>query len=213
MIRVYKSTKIPLSLCKQNSWAEEDVIRQLCSDQHGKCYLCERKLTTDFQVEHCKSRINHPELMFAWSNLFWCCGYCNGKKSGTFDNLLNPSEANIEELIKQTFDFPTTKVIFESRESSSPIEGTIVLLDRIFNGSGKFRTIREQQFYDYAKSRILFFQKIILDWLSNPSDELYESIKEQLSIDSEFLGFKYWIIQSNALLFGTFGESIEWNRR
>lgn len=214
MIRIYKHPDAPKSLTKQTSWSEEDVIIQLKSDQHGKCYLCERTMVTDFQVEHYMSRTNYPALKFAWKNLFWGCSYCNGKKSDSYDNILDPTKENIEDLIEHTFDFPNSKVVFKSTSTptAAPVESTIELLGKIFNGSGKIRKIREQQFYDYAKSRITSFQNVVLAWLDSPTEEIKNVILEQLSIESEFLGFKYWIIRSNKRLFEAFGGNIKWNK-
>lgn len=214
MIRIYKHPDVPASLSKQTSWSNEDVVCQLKSDQHEKCYLCERKLVTDFQVEHHKSRTNHPDLSFAWHNLFWGCSYCNGKKSASYDNLLDPTKENVEDLIKQVFDFPNSKVVFKSTSFpiTPSIASTMDLLDKIFNGSGKIRKMREQQFYDYAKSRITSFQGMVLAWLNKPTEEIKNAIMEQLSIESEILGFKYWIIKSNDRLLDSFGKSIKWNK-
>lgn len=214
MIRVYKHDEVPSSLTKQTSWSEEDVIDQLKTDQYGKCYLCERIQVTDFQVEHHKSRNNYPALKYEWKNLFWSCSYCNGKKLSSFDDLLNPIDDNIEELIEQSFDFPNSKVVFASAGlHSKQIDATIELLYRIFNGTNKFRKIREQQFYDYAMSKITSFQKMVISWLENKNKEFYNSIIQELDITSEFLGFKYWIIKSNELLFETFGDYIKWNKQ
>ena len=215
MIKIYKHFDSPKSLSKKVSWTEEDVIEQLKSDQRAKCYLCERIQTTDFQVEHHKSRSNYDNLKFTWSNLLWCCNYCNGKKSSFYDNLLNPIEENIEDLIQQTFDFPNAKVIFTNTtgNASEEIDSTISLLNRIFNGSTGIRKIREQRFYDYALSKITAFQETVISWLITPTVEIQNSIMEQLNIDSEFLGFKYWIIKSNNTLLKTFGQNIVWNKR
>ncbi len=105
MIRVYKSPNAPRSLSTTQAYNGEDVLRQLESDHYKKCYLCERSLSTDFQVEHLKSQKNHPDLRQDWNNLFWSCGYCNGKKGNDFNNLLDPSVVNIEEEIKQVLNF------------------------------------------------------------------------------------------------------------
>ena len=214
MIRVFKNYDAPQSLAKQTSWDSKDVIDQLQTDQHGKCYLCERVQITDFQVEHLISRDNSSELTYEWTNLFWSCSYCNGKKSSSFDNLLNPASENIEDLIYQSFDFPNAKAVFTSiGTSSEQTASTILLLGRIFNGTKRLRTIREQRFYDYAMSKITSFQKMVTDWLNDNSKENKDAIIEELDIKSEFLGFKYWIIKSNELLFRTFGDYITWNKQ
>lgn len=214
MIRVYKHNKVPDSLAKKNSWTEEDVINQLQTDQHSKCYLCERVQITDFQVEHHKSRHNFPDLTYEWSNLFWACSYCNGKKLSSFDNLLNPVEHNIEDLIYQSFDFPNAKVVFSAIVAPTvQVTSTMTILERIFNGTKKIRTKREQRFYDYALSKITSFQNMATAWLDDNSKENEDAIIKELNIESEFLGFKYWIIKSNESLLGTFGKHIIWDKQ
>lgn len=213
MIRIYKHPIVPSSLLLRKSWNEEDVIGQLQSDQNCKCYICERIQVTDFQVEHHRSRTNHPTLTFEWSNLFWASSYCNAKKSSSFDNLLNPVENNIEDIIHQSFDFLNSKAVFSNTEAETEgTEETIAFLTRVFNGTNGLRTIREQRLYDYAISKITSFQKMVINWLSNSNDETQNAIIEELDIKSEFLGFKYWIIKSNETLFSTFRDYIRWHK-
>lgn len=80
MIRVYKSSDSPNSLSTTKKYDGEDVKQQLEKDHHKKCYLCERELCTDFEIEHLKSQENYPELRQDWKNLLWSCSYCNNKK-------------------------------------------------------------------------------------------------------------------------------------
>ncbi|MDE5880717.1 MAG: HNH endonuclease [Muribaculaceae bacterium] len=214
MIRIFKHPVVPQSLVGQVSWNGNDVNSQLMSDQHCKCYLCERRLVTDFQVEHLKCRKNHSYLAYVWDNLFWSCDYCNKKKSDSFDNILNPTENDIENLIYQKFDFPKSFAEFRYEGPySDKGETTIQLLSKIFNGSHRMRTIREQQIYDYAKSRITSFQEMVLSWMKNNSEAERSAIIEELDINSEFLGFKYWIIRSNSKLLYEFGNYIVWNKK
>lgn len=214
MIRIYKHHEAPSSLARRSSWTGEDVVGQLKDDQHSKCYLCERVQVTDYQVEHFKSRTNFPQFTYEWTNLFWTCSYCNGKKSSSFDNLLNPVNENIEDIICQTPDFPNGKALFTNTTVATPqVELTIELLAKVFNGSHGLRTIREQQFYNYAMSRITAFQEKTLSWLKTKSKESETAIIEELDIKSEFLGFKYWIIKSNESLFKAFNECMIWHRQ
>lgn len=189
MIRIKKNIDPPSSLAKHGSFSADDVIQQLKADQFGKCYICERSLITDFQVDHHKSQHHFPELTYHWTNLFWICSYCNSKKSSFFDNILSPIEHNIEDLIYQHFDFPNSKVLFtDNGLSTENLDSTISLLNKIFNGSNLRRNLREQLFYNYAKSKITSFQDIIISWLNNESEESQNAIIDQLNIKSEFLG-------------------------
>ena len=99
MIRVHKSPQAPSSLLSTSNYDGEDVKRLLNEDQHSKCYICERHRVTDFEIEHYKSQKYYSDLIRVWDNLFMGCGYCNRKKSNKFDNILNPIDNNIEDII------------------------------------------------------------------------------------------------------------------
>ena len=51
MIKGYKSDKAPEKLAEAGYTCDE-VKQAILNDQKDKCYLCERKVTTDYQVEH-----------------------------------------------------------------------------------------------------------------------------------------------------------------
>lgn len=114
MIREEKSMTVPYSLSESQRYDGEDVKSQLLEDHHGKCYICERRLVTDFEIEHFKSKTNYPELIQDWRNLFLVCRYCNGKKSDSFDNNVYPLDVNIEEEIEQRIDFRCNRASFRT---------------------------------------------------------------------------------------------------
>ena len=213
MIRVAKTNTVPRSLLLTKSYDGEDVKRQLFTDQHGKCYLCERKVTTDFQIEHLKSQENYPMLKNEWTNLLLSCDYCNPKKGNRFDVILNPLECNIEEMIEQYIDFNSKTVIFESEIDSEQVRKTISLLNLIFNGSSKLKKFKESRFYEEVEGIInRFIQKINIYKL-NPSPFYEKVIRQELSMDRELLGFKYWIVKNDAVLSETFANDIIWNKQ
>lgn len=88
MVKIKRSFPPPPSLKEEakkisGSYSEPDVIRQLISDFHNKCYICEMKDLQDPEVEHLLPHKNgkYPERKFDWENLFWSCGHCNGVKN------------------------------------------------------------------------------------------------------------------------------------
>ena len=213
MIRVSKSNNIPGSLQTTKSYNAEDTVLQLSKDSHKKCYLCERKRDTDFNVEHYKSRENDPNLAQKWTNLFFACSNCNGKKKHSFDEILNPLTENIEEIIEQKMDFSNNKALFSVNSFPSPCaDKTIELLDRIYNGTKRIRTYKDEQLYNYSKMVVNNFQSVIIKYLLSPTEELKKAIQEELLIDKELLGFKYWIIKNNEELFSEFENDMIWNR-
>lgn len=212
MIRQNKDSNVPKSLSTTKSYGRDDVQRQLMEDQHKKCYICERTLTTDFEIEHLKSQSNHKELTQEWNNLFMSCGYCNRKKSSDYDEIVNPLTIDVEDVIQQELDFPNKKAKFTSLTADTSVEKTIELLNVIYNGTRKCRKFREEQFIEEIISIVSSFCKMTLDYLANPNEENRKAIIDDLSIDQEALGFKYLIIKSESKLEKTFANYIVWNK-
>jgi hypothetical protein len=214
MIRVAKSIVAPQSLqvVGNTRHDHQDVQKQLIEDHNEKCYVCERKCVTDYEIEHLKSSTNNPELKTSWDNLFFSCKYCNGKKLHYFDNILNPSLHNVEEII--LCNLATTKsVSFSSNELENPqIAQTIALLSRIFNGTGKIRLIREERFYEYFLSRLNNFYSSLDKYLTEKTAENKAILIEELGIKKEFLAFKYHILKQREDLFAEFAPYMLWNR-
>lgn len=212
MIQLQKTTTAPASLANKDKYYGEDVIDLLAKDHYDKCYICERQLTTDFQVEHLHSQKHYPNEKYNWENLFFVCSYCNGKKSANFDGIVNPTKEAIEEKIVQKLNYRDNKADFIRNDTSKAIEQTIILLKRIFNGKNAIRKVREEKFFKEFISKMNNFEKAINDYLSAPTPETKEVIRELLSIEQEFLGFKYWIIKDNPTLFREFSNNIIWNK-
>ncbi len=55
MIRVFKREEEPKTLKTTKAYDGDDVQKALRCDQHSKCYLCERKLGTDYVIDHFNS--------------------------------------------------------------------------------------------------------------------------------------------------------------
>jgi len=104
MIREKKNATPPSSLQAKKKYDGQDVIDQLIADHNGKCYLCELKVRQHYEVEHLKSKENYENLRYEWTNLFLSDGYCNPKKGNRFDDILNPNDNNIEDIIEQRID-------------------------------------------------------------------------------------------------------------
>jgi hypothetical protein len=88
----------------------------------------------------------------------------------------------------------------------------------LFNGKiDGLRNQKEQRFFDRLIRELASFNKAIDGYLYDDNvteREKYRSyIEEQLSIRSEYLAFKYYIIQSNATLKEAFGHLTVWNKR
>ena len=211
MIRERKIGIIPSSLLTTSQYDGEDVKVQLLEDQHEKCYICERKLGTDFEIEHFKSKNNYPELRQEWTNLFLACGYCNKKKSSSFDDNLYPLDTNIENEIEQRIDFSRNKASFTTSVDDDPHQNTVRMLHVFYNGKQKMRVIKEERFFDEAKQKMNRFLEKVNTFLMEPTPANRALVTAELSIEQEMLGFKYWVIRDNHLE-TEFKNEIVWNK-
>ena len=215
MIREYKHNSVPASLAAQNKYDGPDVLNQLFADQHDKCYLCELRVRQFYEVEHFKSQEHFPELKYDWTNLLLSDKYCNGKKKDNFDDILNPFHVNIEEIIEQRIDSINRTAFFVSSDTSRQTQQTIRLLQRIFNGTyfPKLRNRREEMFYKEVEQRFNAFNKLVLDYLTNPTPQTEGAVRDELAIGKELLGFKYWVVKDTPKLLAIFANDIIWNKQ
>lgn len=211
MIRVRKSENVPSSLLTTSQYDGEDVKAQLLEDQHEKCYICERKLGTDFEIEHLRSQEKYSKLQKEWSNLFMACGYCNRKKSSSFDDNLYPLDTNIEDEIEQRIDFSSNKASFVTTINDVTHQNTVRMLHVFYNGKKKMRVIKEERFFDEAKQKMNRFLEKVNTFLMEPTPANRALVAAELSIQQEMLGFKYWVIRDNHLE-AEFKDEIVWNK-
>jgi hypothetical protein len=210
MIRIRKSSVAPAELASKG-YGANSVQVAILTDQDDKCYLCERKRSTDFQVDHLQSRNNCPEKENCWDNLFIACGYCNLKKSNNFDDICNPSQMDIECEITQKIDFSTNRVLFKARTTNGSLDRTAELLSRLYNGTRPgLRTTREERFYNEFIQQMNVFQQAVLRYMEQGDNEA--EIKQLLDVKAENLGFKYSILAETPALMSKFKDSIKWNR-
>lgn len=131
-----------------------------------------------------------------------------------YDKILNPLTVNIEDEIEQTIDYANKKAEFAvSGNSTASHDETIKLLERVFNGTNKLRKIKEERFFEYFVSVMNRFQALAGLYLEAPTSQNEKAVRDELGIDKEFLGFKYWVIKSNVQLTATFANDIIWNKK
>lgn len=210
MIRVRKSQEEPKEL--KTAYNADSVCKQILEDQNDKCYLCERIVTTNYQIEHLQSQSNRSDLRKDWNNLFIACQYCNGRKSNKGDDIVHPSTVNAEELMKQHNDFPAKKVRFMPQSNDHAVVQTASLLSRLYNGKSLIRNHKEERFYEEYLRKLNVFQHAVNQYLTTHNEDYKKAIIELLHINSELLGFKYHIIKENAALYKEFGCYTIWNK-
>ncbi len=210
MIRVYKSPNSPISLEKQTGeqYNNEDVKDQLVKDQHCKCYLCEQNTGKDFEIEHLTPQNSDINRIKEWNNLLLSCPYCNRKKSDRF-NIINPILKNIEDIIEQRI--VENHISLSSSEEDHETNQTVILLNRIYNGTNNIRATKSELLFKDVQREINLFMGWLLNYKQNPSPENKGILTDSLKVDKEFLGFKYWIIKDSGLE-PYLKDVIQWNK-
>lgn len=211
MIKVYKSEKAPARLYEAGYGCDE-VKQAILDDQKDKCYLCERKVTTDYQVEHIASRTYNADKENEWKNLFIACNYCNDRKKHYYDDIPQPDELEFENVVEQTVDLNAQKVVFNTDVNDSQVRKLIVLLGKLFNGKGFCRNLMEKRFWDDFMTSYSSFLRRVAAYRRNPTDDNKKVVIADLGIEQPALGFKYAFLKSDKDLWSIFGAYCKWNR-
>lgn len=212
MIKVYKRPDEPSTLATRG-YKDDEVKMAILEDQHDKCYLCERKMSTDYQVEHVVSQSGDEKKINEWGNLFMSCNYCNDRKKHLFDDIPLPNSLCFEELIDQQYDAVKAKVNFVTASKDASLLNLIKLLDRLYNGKEPKlgRNLMEKRFWTEFVSSYVGFMRRVTEYVSNPSEENRQKVIDDLKIESTILGFKYSYIKSDPDLREEFKEQLKWN--
>ena len=113
MVKIERSYPAPPSLAAEEErggvdYRGEDVIRQLVSDFHGKCYLCEIDKLQSVQVEHLRPHHDKSDRarLLDWDNLFLCCGHCNSVKNQACyeTDVVDCCRTDPEQILEQQLD-------------------------------------------------------------------------------------------------------------
>lgn len=117
-------------------------IREALEEQmfHGKCAYCEAVVSHNQAppIEHFKPKSRFPSLCFAWDNLLWACGKCNGStyKGDHFPGkakggpILNPTVDRPERHLKFVYDEHTGTALVESRTKRGLVTRELLGLNR-----------------------------------------------------------------------------------
>ena len=213
MIRVRKNDTAPEELASKG-YKDDAVKYAILLDQDDKCYICERRVTTDYEVEHLASRKNYVEGVNEWGNLFIACNYCNDKKKNSFDDIKRPDTYNVEDEIVHSVDLLNERVNFSTNSNDPGVVKTVKLLDRMFNGTNPpKRVLMETRFYNQFKLAYNNFQRVVHNYLASNSAETRQVIEELLGQESIYLAFKYAIVMENETLRQDFGRLVIWNKQ
>lgn len=212
MIRVHKRKDAPSTL-NLRGYKDDEVKKALLEDQHEKCYLCERKMTTDYEVEHLVSQKGDESKINEWNNLFVACNYCNDRKKNNYDDIPLPNSMDFEDIIQQDCDMNLKKMSFQTSQEDDGVNKLVSLLNKLYNGKNTMgRNLMEKRFWDQFATEYCSFLRRLHAYIDNQNEENYQLVVEDLNEESTILGIKYNYIKNKTTLFNVFKDNMKWNR-
>ena len=132
----------------ESSYNIESVNQALKEIFHGKCYICENKAVTSYQIEHLVPHRGDKTLKYDWKNLFWSCAHCNNIKSDKYEPILDCTKEPVEKMIafrKRGYFGTDEKLEFTSvGEEREDVKNTIALLEAAYYANTQQKKIEEE---------------------------------------------------------------------
>jgi len=200
MIKVTRTPTPPTSLARQTNgcYRAPDVVTQLHKDFHGKCYLCERNEVQSPEVEHLIAHGGNSTLKYDWNNLFFSCSHCNSVKNQKkfSQNVIDCCNKDPEKLIEPSFINNHVKVV----PLNTTVEAitTAELITECFeNVNTGIRTLERKVLINSLNATMNVFYKTLIEYKSNPSQEILDELSTMLSRTYKFAGFTRAYVRAN----------------
>lgn len=186
----------------------DEVVDALRGIFHDKCYICEYKDATSWEVEHLKPHGGDIDLKFDWNNLFWACGHCNHIKGNKFTPILDCTKVEIDEIIafrKVGYFGITESLIFKMVDDTSErieVKMTYDLLQRVYYGETPQEKIVAKMLRHAVRVELTKFKNYIRDYNEASGEDkkdLFLIIRRELISRSAFAAFKRWIVRDNPI--------------
>ena len=184
----------------------DEIVEALREIFHNKCYICENKNATEWEVEHLIPHGDNIDLKFDWENLFWACGHCNHIKGNKFTPIFDCTKVAVDEIIsfrKVGYFGIEESLKFEKIDSVSDdkkIQITCALLDRVFTGKTLQEQVGAKILRHEVQNELSEFKNYVRDYneaIGEDKKDLFATIRNRLKSNSKFAAFKRWIVRDN----------------
>lgn len=182
----------------------ENVNAALIEAFHGKCYICENKAATSYQIEHLIPYRGNQNLKYDWQNLFWSCAHCNNIKLDKYEPILDCTKENVEKLIafRKKGYFGTDEILefIPLVEDNEAVENTIALLEDAYYGTTPQKKFEARVIRKELRRELSEFKEYVREYQEAENEEEKEDaeilIKKELKDSS---AFKRWLIWDNGI--------------
>lgn len=192
---------------KNGTYNTPEVNDALQEMFYKKCYLCENKDVTAYEVEHLVSAGGDRELRYDWNNLFLACAHCNSTKKKRHEPILDCTQVEVDQMIRfyKEGHWGTEEVFcFAARDNSAETLHTVALLEEIYYGRTPQKKVESAHLRESLRKELAQFKGYVRDYLEASGEDkqdLYQLIKRELSAWSAFTAFKRWLIRDNKEFF------------
>lgn len=170
---------------------------------HGKCYICENKQITSYQIEHLYPHRQNIDLKYDWNNLFLACAHCNNTKLAKYEPIIDCTKENIESLIafrKKGYFGTEEELMFEILDFREETINTQKLLYEVYYGSTPQKKMESKILRRTLRKELAAFKEYVREYQEAEDEEkedLKYLLKQQLGDGSPFAAFKRWLIRDN----------------
>lgn len=188
---------------KSGTYNTKEVNAALQEMFFGKCYLCENKEITSYQIEHLHPHKGNIELKYDWNNLFLSCAHCNNIKSDKYEPILDCSKEPIDEIIafKRSGYFGTQeKLEFFALDERIETKNTVKLLQEVYYGTTPQKKMEAKIIRKKLRQELSKFKEYIREYQEAEGEDkkdLLYAIKKELKESSLFTAFKRWLLREN----------------
>ena len=181
-----------------------EVIDALKIVFNSKCYICENKIISSYNIEHLRPHRNTDlNLKFSWDNLFLSCAHCNNIKSDRYDSILDCTKVDVDEVIafrKIGYFQWEEEIQIEPLSHDESIDETVHLLDKVYNGTTEMKKLESINIRKALRKEITKFIDAINEYEEAEGEDKNDAkqlVKQHLKSNSPFAAFKRWIIRDN----------------
>ena len=206
---------------KGTTYNTDHVNEALREMFHGKCYICENKEATSFQIEHLIPYKGDVELKYDWNNLLWACAHCNNIKLDKYDPIIDCTQEDVEKKIafrKEGYFGTDEKLEFVPvKDDNVAIRNTILLLNDAYYGTTPQKKMEARIIRKTLRKDLSKFKEYVREYQEAENEEEKEDIamllKRELKDSSAFTAFKRWLIWDNEEKYGELEKFIPENQK
>lgn len=183
-----------------------EVFEALTEIFHSKCYLCESKSTTSWEIEHLTPHGGDSELKFDWYNLFLACHHCNHIKSNKYTPILDCTAVEVDEIIsfrKLGYFGIDEKLSFDrvdDTDTRQEIGMTCKLLERVYYGKTPQEKLGATKIRNDVMKELSKFKNHVREYreaIGEDKKDSFALIRRELKSNSPFAAFKRWMVRDN----------------